>query len=108
MSCRQKKKGWIWKLTWPFAHNNFTTFGETIHYPNLPAEKYTLEHEKIHIRQQKEVGMLRFLFLYLFAAPVLFNPWRKRWETEAYRDGSKYPPETIKRILRSSAYGWLI
>jgi hypothetical protein len=52
----------------------------------------TLKHEGVHWQQQRRwaiyglgVGLLAWWALYLLALPVGWNPWRRRWETEAYR-----------------------
>ena len=97
MNC--KEKSWVWKLTWPFAHDNYTTVGSTIYYPRgRPPSSTVVAHEEVHERQWKSVGFLRFYLLYLLALPVLWNPWRYRWEREA---------GTTKNSLRSYRYGWL-
>lgn len=105
---KQKKKGFIWKLS-IFAAHNYTTIGNTIYYPKRPlSEGRTMKHEKIHVLQQKEVGLLKFIFLYILCAPFLYNPWRYKWEYEAFKYGSQYPDEIIKKILHSESYGWLV
>lgn len=103
-----KVKSWIWKLTFPFAHNNFTVLGKTIFYPKgyFPTN-HVVEHEFIHMEQRRYVGNFWFYFAYLFALPILYNPWRYKWEYEAYKHGG-LSDEQIHRILRSYKYGWLI
>lgn len=103
-----KEKSWIWKLTFPFAHNNYTAIGETIYYPkgHYPTN-LTIEHEKIHLEQQKQVGLVKFLFLYIFALPFLYNPYRFKWEYDAYVRGSKLSHDETMKILKSYRYGWL-
>jgi hypothetical protein len=105
-----KPKSWLWRLTFPFAHGNYTTIGSTIYYPKKlgKATGFVLEHEKYHIRQQAEVGTVKFVLLYLFCLPVLFNPWRKKWETEAYILGSMWTQTQTRKVLRSAAYGWIL
>jgi hypothetical protein len=105
---RLKPKSWLWKLTYPFAHRNFTTVGRTLYYPQgfIPTKRI-IAHEQIHMAQQKEVGLLKFLFLYLFCAPLWRNPWRWKWEMEAYTLGSRYTKRQAANILQSKAYGWL-
>lgn len=63
-------------------------------------------HEQIHYEQQDRwwswagpFGLLIWYFLYLFVLPVGWNPFRWKWEYEAYRNGSKYEPERIVRML---------
>lgn len=111
---RFKKKSWIWKLTFPFAHNNYTTIWSTIYGPTEPPPS-VWRHEEIHFAQQKrwtKLGLPLWLWLYLvgfpLGLPILWNPWRWRWEWEAYRTGSGYRPEETRRILRSIFYGWLV
>lgn len=41
-------------------------------------------HETTHVLQQKKIGIWKFLFFYFFCLPILWNPWRLRWEAEAY------------------------
>lgn len=103
-----KPKSWLWKLTFPFAHDNFTAIGDTIYHPKerIPTQS-VIAHESIHFRQQRETGLFKFVVLYLFCLPVLWNPWRWRWEWEAYRDGSKLTSEQTQKKLNSYAYGWL-
>ena len=101
-----KKKSWIWYFTYPFAHNNTTTIGDTVYYVVLP-NVTVLKHEEIHMRQQKEVGLIKYLFLYLFCLPLFYNPWRYKWEREAYKKGTGFDDAAIKKILGSSEYGWL-
>lgn len=102
-----KTKNIFWYLTFPFAHNNYTTIGETIYCPPGEVPQEVINHEKIHIKQQKEVGVVKFLFLYLFCLPFFYNPWRYKWEYEAFTVGSKYSNRRTKQILASYMYGWL-
>lgn len=94
-----REKGWIWKLTGPFASDNYTTVGHTIYYPkgNSPSPSI-VKHEEIHEKQWMKEGFVKFYFLYLFMLPILWNPWRKKWELEA---------GTTKEALRSVKYGWV-
>lgn len=104
-----RAKSWLWKLTWPFAHNNYTNFFGTLLHPkgDYP-DKKVIAHEEIHTRQARECGgWLKFYFLYLFCFPFLYNPWRWKWEWEAYEQGSGYYRTVTRRILGSAAYGWL-
>ena len=105
---KQKKKGFLWKLTM-FAAHNYTTVGNTIYYPKRPlGDGLLMKHEKIHVLQQKKVGLLKFIFLYILCGPFLYNPWRYKWEYEAFKYGSLYDHDRIVKILHSSQYGWLI
>jgi hypothetical protein len=71
-----------------------------------------LKHENVHLAQQRRwlvyglgVGLLAWFALYLLALPVWRNPWRRRWETEAYL-AQGFTPVEIDLILRSQPY-WL-
>lgn len=103
-----KQKNWVWWITWPFAHNNYTTIGDTIYYPkgHKPTET-VIDHEKIHAMQQKKEGVLWFILKYLLFLPVFYNPFRYRMEYEAYKQAQGYSDEKIHSILSSYKYGWL-
>lgn len=102
-----KEKGWGWKLTFPFAHNNYTFWCDTLYYPKgKEPTSQIVAHESHHAAQVREHGSFKFHFLYLFALPILWNPWRAKWEREAYKaDGLS--DEVIDKLLSSYAYGWL-
>jgi len=72
--------------------------------------KGTLKHEAIHYAQQRRwclyglgVGLIVWWLLYLLAFPVKWNPWRRKWESEAYR-ACGFTEVEIARILRESPY----
>lgn len=103
------EKKWYWKLTFPFAHNNFTTIVNTVYCPkNVRPSTLVLRHEEIHSRQQKEIGILRFLFFYLFVLPLFWNPWRYKWELEAYTKGTGLSEKEAIEMIRGRTYGWLV
>lgn len=69
-----------------------------------------LTHEGVHAKQQRRwfvwglgVGLLVWHLLYLLALPVGWNPWRAKWEREAYR-ANGFSDETISRMLRKPPY----
>lgn len=71
----------------------------------------TLRHEGVHLRQQRRwfvyglgVGLLAWHFLYLFCLPFGVNPWRRKWETEAFREGERYLPVQIDAVLSRPPY----
>jgi hypothetical protein len=100
-------KSWVWKFTYPFAHKNFTQIGRTLYYPKDSYPKANvIEHEKVHEAQQMKLGVAPWFFLYLFCFPFLWNPWRYKWEMEAY-SVEGIPEFAIKKELRSYRYGWL-
>ena len=102
-----KEKSWFWYLTFPFAHANFTTLGDTLYCPKgrQPSDS-VIKHNEVHSRQQKETGLVKFLLLYIFVLPFVYNPFRFKWELEAMLAGGRSREESIK-ILRSYKYGFL-
>lgn len=103
-----KEKSLLWLLTWPFGWGNNTLLYDTIYFPKgYKPSLSVIRHEEIHAEQWRETGFFLFPFVYLFCLPFLFNPWRKKWETEAYSHGQGYSEEKIKTILSSARYGWL-
>src|SRR5580765_1384652 len=85
-----------WTTIWPF-----------IFYSDYPAEGLDLAHEKIHGKQQLCWLLVPYWILYVFGPlPIFFNPFRYRWEWEAYSKGSQLQDYEIKQILGSSYYGW--
>ncbi len=107
-----KMKKWYWKLTWPFAHANYTTIWNTIYCPNdSKITLSTVKHEEIHYAQQKRWGWFflpLWIVCYLLFLPFLWNPFRYKWEYEAFYKGSRYSHNDIVKILKSRAYGWLL
>ena len=54
-------------------------------------EARVLKHESVHWVQQYNwfkaawyFGLFAWYFAYLFLLPLLWNPFRRKWETEAY------------------------
>ena len=79
--------------------------------PGYVDDEATLKHEQTHLAQQKRwavyglgVGLLVWFVLYLLCLPVWYNPWRRKWETEAYRAGQGYDDATISQILKQPPY----
>ena len=102
-----KEKSWWWAITGPW-YNLYITIGNTIYYPEgRPPSEEIIRHEEIHAQQMKNVGMFKFYFLYIFCFPILWNPWRWKWEYEAYIKGSNWTKEDTIKELRSYNYGWL-
>jgi len=48
-------------------------------------------------------GFLLWIFLYLFCLPVKWNPFRRYWETEAFK-ANGFDENQIKEILRKPPY----
>lgn len=79
-----------------FMSNFVTTLGTTVYVPNawmgMTPEKRVvlLRHERVHMRQQKRLGMARFLFMYLlWPVPIWFAKKRRDFEREAYTESIK-------------------
>jgi hypothetical protein len=103
-----KEKGWLWKLTGPFASSNYTTIGHTIYYPKgKPPSAKIILHEEIHEKQWMQVGFFKFYFLYLFCLPVGWNPWRKKWELEAYMKSEAIGEALALGRISGKSYGWI-
>lgn len=69
--------------------------------------KRLLAHEEIHARQMKDNGVFVYYFVYLLLFPLFYNPWRKKWEMEAYMKGSGLTEEDARAKLRTAMYGWI-
>ena len=107
-----KEKKWYWWLT-IFANPNVTTTIAPHMYlskgfKNLSSkgQAQILKHERIHLKQQEETGIIKYLFLYTFCFLVFYNPWRYKWEYEAYTKSGTSKKQT-KKYLKSWHYGWL-
>jgi hypothetical protein len=69
-----------------------------------------LPHEMVHYERQKKwfiyglgIGLILWFILYLFVLPFYWNPFRRKWETEAFMaDG--YTLEKIDEILSKPPY----
>ena len=68
-------------------------------------------HELVHWNQQRTwairglgVGLLVWYFLYLFVLPFLWNPFRRRWETEAFRKAEALTDQQIDEVLKRPPY----
>lgn len=70
-----------WMLFWCVA---FTLGHYVFIRRSYKDDPVVLAHEAIHVLQYQREGLLKFLFLYLLAFPILHNPWRARWEAEAF------------------------
>lgn len=70
-----------------------------------------LDHELIHFNQQKRwalyglgIGLLVWFFLYLCILPIGWNPFRYKWESEAYRTANFLSNKEIKQKLQARPY----
>ena len=107
-----KEKSWIWWLTIFASPKVHTTIYPHVYvaegFNSWPKQlkKRIIKHENVHLEQQKEVGLLKYLFLYLFVFPVFWNPWRYQWEMQAYMK-SGHSELKAKEYCKKWNYGWL-
>ena len=83
------------------------TFGDTIYSPD-PMLDDIIEHEKIHIKQQKGSKIYAFFFAIWFIASPKF---RLKVELEAFRHQCKIRPERLDwaaRTLSGPGYGNIV
>lgn len=108
-----KIKTWVWWLT-IFANPKVHTtvyphiyVSEEFYFWPKSLRERIIKHEEVHLKQQKEVGVFKYFFLYLFILPIFWNPWRYNWEIEAYT-ATGHSLAVAKKYLRKWNYGWLI
>lgn len=85
-----------------------TIFPFVFVYP--ASRERALPHETAHWRQQRRwgiygsgIGLLAWFLAYVLLFPAVWNPFRRRWETEAFRVDGKTDDE-IDAILRGWPY----
>ncbi len=108
-----KQKSHWWWLT-IFAHPYTSTticphiyLTRSYHLQEKEVQEYLILHENVHLKQQKETGLLKFLFLYIFVFPLFWNPYRYKWELEAYQKAGM-KKETAKKYTKAWNYGFLL
>lgn len=79
-----------------FMENFITTIGNTVYVNNswdarsASTKAITLRHERVHMRQSKRIGKIKFSLMYLlFPLPTVFAYYRKKFEQEAYEESLK-------------------
>lgn len=104
------------KLTWlPFRVNAVTIYPYALfnreEWSQVPDRHY--RHEVAHLDQVEAywrkahfLGWLAWYFLYLLVLPIGWNPFRRRWETEAFKT-EDYSDERIKDVLKRRYFLWL-
>jgi hypothetical protein len=108
-----KEKSWIWWFTL-FANPSVTTtisphiyVAKGFYSFSKNVQNQLIKHEEVHLKQQQEKGVLLYLFLYIFCFPLFWNPYRYKWEMQAYEeDGTS--SNKAKEYLSSGVYGWLL
>lgn len=78
--------------------------------PDTKNKELVLTHELIHYFQQKRwaiyglgMGLLIWFILYLLVLPVGWNPFRRKWETEAFK-AEHFSLDFINQILKKPPY----
>jgi len=110
-----------------FMKNFTTTLGQTVyvsenwdtHSPSTKA--ITIRHERVHMRQARDIGRIKFSLLYLFFyLPAGLAYYRAKFEKEAYAEslravyeyyGPKFFTQTLKETIvkhfTSAEYLWM-
>lgn len=78
----------------------------------MPPTDAIFKHEEIHEKQAKRTGgWFIWTWLYLIGFPLglpfFWNPWRKKWELEAYIKGTGFSKEAALQAISGKAYGWI-
>lgn len=91
-------------ILWRVGIPGLTIFPLVFVAPDRPK---ALLHEGKHWEQQRRwfirglgVGLIVWFLLYLLVLPVLWNPFRRKWETEAYR-AEGMDEEKIEKRMRN-------
>ena len=96
------------KIKWFFGFGAVTIYPFIFYVDCL--SNSTRRHELIHWEQQKRwaswyslwiFGWLAWFFCYLLVLPVGINPFRWKWEHEAFIRGSEYTESFTKEILKN-------
>lgn len=110
-----------------FMTSFITTIGTTVYVPDMwdtrspSAKAITMRHERVHMRQARDVGRLKFSLLYIFLpVPLVWAYYRARFEKEAYEEslkayheyyGEKFLTSALKENIvghfTSAEYFWM-
>lgn len=110
-----------------FMNGFVTTIGNTVYVPDAwetwssSRKAIVLRHERVHMRQAREMGKVKFFFLYLFfPLPAIFAFYRTKLEKEAYEEslkayyeyyGLKFFTSTLREEIiknfTTSSYFWM-
>jgi hypothetical protein len=115
-------------MIWPtYCRSIITTYNGKVFLPSdwdkhpQSLKKILLAHEAVHVKQQEKIPNLLYLFLYFFFLPVFWNPFRLRWEKEAFEKTIEITAEIhgyayvesqqyrdyIAKNFYSPTYGWM-
>ena len=88
----------------------FTMWPWIFIHPMYRTDPILLRHEGVHLAQQRRwaiygcgAGLLAWFFLYMLALPIWINPWRRKWETEAYI-AQGLDKQSIAVLLKGAPY----
>ena len=91
----------------------FTAWPWIFVHPDFANSASLILHEGVHYRQQQRwairglgVGLLFWFALYLLVLPVGWNPWRRKWETEAMLAEGRRSIEIDIALRRAPYYLW--
>jgi hypothetical protein len=110
-----------------FMDSFITTIGTTVYVPDSwnsrssSTKAITMRHERVHMRQARDLGSIAFSFLYLFfPLPFVFAYFRMKFEKEAYEEslraaheyyGTKLFTQALKddvvQHFTSAEYMWM-
>lgn len=83
----------------PLGHHGLACRWFVLVHKDYKNDERLLDHERIHIRQQKTIGIVRYLLNYFVNHWLGDSSFRAQVEHEAFLKGSRYSKETIRRIL---------
>lgn len=92
----------------PMAAITLVPFGAIYVHPDCIEDERLLEHELVHVAQQR-AHPVWFFVSYVLLLPAFWCPWRVRWEAEAYRVDvatGRLTLEGAARALSSALYLW--
>lgn len=110
-----------------FMTSFITTIGTTVYVPDSwdskssSARAITMRHERVHMRQARDVGRIKFSLLYLLCpVPLIWAYYRMKFEKEGYEEslkayndyyGKKFFTPTLKESIvkhfTTAEYFWM-
>ena len=104
-------KSIVKKISWAFGFDGFNVYPYCFvkDLSNQPA----IDHEKRHCFQQDSFykygwyfGILVYRFLYFLCLPICWNPFRYKWEMDAYVNGSHYKKSIAHTVVCRDYWLW--
>lgn len=110
-----------------FMNSFITTIGNAVYVPDTwdsrsaSAKAITIRHERVHMRQSKNIGRIKFSLMYLFLpVPLVWAYFRTKFEKEGYEEslrayhdyyGKKFFTPALKegivKHFTSAEYFWM-